>query len=140
MANAARSFSAQATTFFFGPVIASGFGPDDIVTIEPSNDAWTPEIGADGDLSFYQKPVFYTITVTLSQTSKANDAMSGIHIADKTYGTGVLPCGFKDNRGTSLCALTAARILSEPSAAFGTTAKTREWKIAGVGENFIGGN
>lgn len=140
MANAARTFSLAGCTLTFGGAVVTGFGPDDAFTIEASNEAFSTEIGGDGDISFYQKPVFYNVTVHLAQTSKTNDAFSALHIADKIGGVSVLPLTVVDGRGTSKCALTASRILGEPSAAFGTSAKTRDWKIAGVGENFIGGN
>lgn len=140
MANAARSFSLTGCTITLGGYIVSGFGPDDAISIAPSNEAWSTEIGGDGDISFFQKPVYYTATLTLSQTSKTNDVFSAVLIADKVYGTGVLPFAFVDSRGTSKLALTASRIVGEPTAAFGTSAKTREWKIAGVGSFVVGGN
>lgn len=118
----------------------TGFSPDDAITIEPSGPAFEEATGADGDLSMFQKAVSYKIKVSLSQTSKTNDVFSAIHTADKISGTGVGPFIFKDERGASLCALSAARIMGEPTAAYGTSAKTREWNISGVGGNFIGGN
>ena len=137
---AVKTFSLQRCSISFGGIPISGFGPDDAITIEASNEAWVAEIGSDGDLSRYQKPVYYKVKITLAQTSKTNDAFEAIHIADKISGGGVLPFGFKDENGTSLTALTGAFFLGEPSAAYGTSAKTREWNLAGVGENFIGGN
>ena len=140
MANTLKSFSLVGCTITWGGVPITGFGPDDAISIEASNEAWVEEIGGDGDLSRYQKPVYYKVAITLAQTSKTNDAFSAVHIADKVYGTGVLPFIFADSRGTSKCVLTASYLVGEPTAAVGTSAKTREWKLSGVGENFVGGN
>ena len=137
---ALRSFSILGCTATFGGYTLSGFGPDDCITIEPSNAAFEEVVGADGDLSTYQKPVTYKVKLTLAQTSKTNDIMSAVHLADKQTGGGVLPFVFRDQRGTTLCNLTASRIMGEPTASHGTSAGTREWNISGVGTNFIGGN
>lgn len=140
MASALRTYSLQGCQITFGPQIVSGFSPDDAITIEPSGPAFISVVGADGDLSMAQVPVTYKVKISLSQTSKCNEAFSAIHRADVITGGGVLPFGFKDSRGTSLCVLTASRIMGEPSAASGTTIKNREWNIEGVGTNFVGGN
>lgn len=118
----------------------TGFSADDAITIEPSNAAFESITGSDGDISRAQKAVSYKVKVSLSQTSKCNDTFSAIHKSDVLFGTGVGPFVFTDERGTSVCALSAAYITGEPSAAFGTSIKNREWNIEGVGANFVGGN
>lgn len=137
---AARTFSLQGCTGTFLGYPLSGFTPDDAITIEPSNAAFESVTGADGDLSRAQKAVSYKVKVSLAQTSKCNDTFSAIHKSDILFGTGVGPFVFVDERGTSVCALSAAYIVGEPSAAYGTSIKTREWNFEGVGTNFIGGN
>ena len=97
-------------------------------------------MGADGDLSMAQKSVTWKVKVSLSQTSKTNDAFSALLKSDILFGTGVLPFGFVDPRGTTVFQLTAARVMGWPSVAVGTTIKGREWNLSGVGEGFVGGN
>ena len=137
---ALRTFSLQGCTITFGGFTITGFAPDDAITMEPSNESFEEVVGADGDLSMAQKAVTWKVKVSLSQTSKTNDSFSAIHTADLISGTGVLPFAFIDPRGSSAYALTAARIKGFPTAAHGTSVKTREWNISGVGIGFVGGN
>ena len=140
MGSALRTFSLQACTISMGGAPITGFTADDAISFEPSNPSFEEVTGADGDLSMAQKAVTWKVKVSLSQTSKTNDAFSAILNADIISGTGVLPFGFADPRGTTVFALTASRIMGFPSAAVGSTIKTREWNISGVGFGFIGGN
>lgn len=137
---ALRTFSLQACTITLGGVQVTGFTADDAISFEPSNASFEEVTGADGDLSMAQKAVTWKVKISLSQTSKTNDALSAIHNADLISGTGVLPFGFADPRGSSVFQLTAARVMGFPSAAYGTSIKTREWNLSGVGFGFIGGN
>lgn len=137
---ALRTFSLKGCTLTYGPIEISGFASDDVLTVEPSGPDFTEVLGADGDLSMAQNSVYYKCKVSLAQTSKANDAFSAALKVDRISGAGVLPFMFKDNRGSSTTVLTASRIMGEPSAAYGTTIKNREWNIVGIGENFVGGN
>jgi hypothetical protein len=140
MGSALRTFSLQACTITAGGTAVTGFTADDAITFEPSNAAFEAVTGADGDLSMAQKAVTWTVKVSLSQTSKTNDAFSAILNADIIAGTGVLPFGFADPRGTTVFQLTASRIMGFPSTAIGSTIKNREWTFAGVGFGFVGGN
>ena len=135
-----RTFSLQACTITFGGFTVSGFSADDAITLDPSNDAFEVVTGADGDVSMAQKSVSWAVKVSLSQTSKTNDAFSAILNADIISGTGVLPFGFADPRGTTVFQLTASRIMGFPTVGIGSTIKTREWNISGVGFGFVGGN
>ena len=137
---ALRTFSLQACTITFGGFTVSGFSADDAITLDPSNDAFEVVTGADGDVSMAQKSVSWAVKVSLSQTSKTNDAFSALLKSDILFGTGVLPFGVVDPRGSTAVALTAARTIAYPSMALGTSIKGREWKLHGVGEVFIGGN
>lgn len=137
---ALRTFSLQACTITFGGTAITGFTADDAVSFEPSNASYEEVVGVDGDISMAQKAVTWKVKVSLSQTSKTNDAFSAILNADIITGAGVLPFGYVDPRGTTVFALTASRIMGFPSAAVGSTIKPREWNISGVGFGFIGGN
>jgi hypothetical protein len=137
---ALRTFSLAGCTLTYGPIIVTGFAADDVFTVEPSGPDFTEVLGADGDLSMAQNSVYYKCKVSLAQTSKTNDAFSAALKLDRISGAGVMPLTFKDSRGASTTILTASRIMGEPSAAYGTTIKNREWNIVGIGENFVGGN
>ncbi len=137
---ALRTFSLQACTITLGGIAITGFTADDAISFEPSNAAYEEVTGADGDLSMAQKAVTWKVKVSLSQTSKTNDAFSAILNADIISGTGVLPFGFADPRGTTVFQLTASRIMGFPTVGIGSTIKTREWNISGVGFGFVGGN
>ena len=140
---AVRTFSAKDYLVNFvsaaGALLPSGFAPDDFISVEPSGPSFEPEQGADGDLSMIQKPVYYTVKLSLSQTSPSNAVLSAIMTVDELSGAGVGQLTLKDGRGTSLVELTG-RWTQRPTAAVGTTAKTREWTFVGVGLAFIGGN
>lgn len=138
--SALRTFSLKGCTLTYGPIEVSGFAADDVFTVEPSGPDFTEVLGADGDLSMTQNSVYYKVKISLAQTSKTNAAFSAALKLDRISGAGVAPLIFKDARGTSTTVLTAARIMGEPSAAYGTTLKNREWNIVGIGENFVGGN
>ena len=137
---ALRTFSLQACTITQGGIAITGFTADDAISFEPSNASFEEVTGADGDLSMAQKAVTWKVKVSLSQTSKTNDAFSAILNADIISGTGVLPFGFADPRGTTVFQLTASRIMGFPTVGIGSTIKTREWNISGVGFGFVGGN
>lgn len=137
---ALRTFSLQACTITLGGVAITGFTADDAISFEPSNASFEEVTGSDGDISMAQKAVSWKVKISLSQTSKTNDAFSAVHTADLIAGTGVLPFGFTDPRGSSVFQLTASRIMGFPTSAYGTSVKTRDWNISGVGFGFVGGN
>jgi len=114
----------------FGPVIMTGFGPDDFVSIERNSDSFSLQVGADGESTRSKSnDRSARITVTLMQSSSANAALATLLAADENApgGASVLPLQIKDSSGFSLHAAEKAWIVKPPVSAYGKESGTREW-------------
>lgn len=124
------TYAGDEVLFVFGPVIASGYGPDTFVTVERNEDAFTLQVGADGESTRSKSNNrSATITLTLLQGSAANAQLSAIHALDQATpaGDGVLPLLVKDNSGNSLHLAEKAWIRKAPASAYGRESDVREW-------------
>ena len=62
----------------FGNRQITGFSQDDIITIQPNGEGVQRYVGADGEVQRAVDPdMTYNVTLTLANTSKSNDYLSG---------------------------------------------------------------
>ena len=125
-----------------GGVPMEGFADGTRVTVEFDEEQFTKVTGSDG-LTTRSKSNNYAgnVTITLQQSSRSNDVLSGLWNADRVNNAGVVPILIKDNSGRTLWAAEHAWVQQMPSQEFGKESSDREWvldtdKLTGI----AGGN
>lgn len=111
-----------------GGVPLEGFADGSRVTVEFDEQQFTKVTGSDG-LTTRSKSNNYAgnVTVTLQQSSRSNDVLSGLWNADRVRNGGVVPLLIKDNSGRTLWAAEHAWVQQMPSQGFAKEASDRPW-------------
>lgn len=139
-----RVYSGAGCTFAFGPILPQGLGPQEFCTIEEASDAYTDEVGVDGEVTRSETLDYRaTITLTLMQTSATNDLLSAVHNADKRArgGVGIMPFFFRDRNGRAVFKAEKCWIQKGPNRTYGRAAGTRVWTFRCADlDAFDGGN
>ncbi len=132
MANLKTYGGDEVSVVFAGIPITGGLADGDFLTIESDEDAFSLQIGTDGEGTRSKtNNRAATITLSLMQTADANDLLSAQHNLDLNSpgGAGVGPLFVKDNSGRSLYVAEKAWIQKAPTVTFGRDAGPREWVI-----------
>lgn len=136
------TYVADQVAVIVGGVPMEGFADGSRVTVEFDEQQFTKVTGSDG-LTTRSKSNNYAgnITITLQQSSRSNDVLSGLWNADRVSNSGVVPILIKDNSGRTLWAAEHAWVQQMPSQEFAKEVSDREWildtdKLTG----FAGGN
>ena len=129
-----------------------GFGDTDIVSVTLDEPKFVKYIGADGQVSRSFNPASSgRFTITLAQTSSANQILSAILLADVADNTGnlVVPVTLRDlNSSDTFYIGTNCWVENMPESNFGKEIDTREWvldaekifyNISGNGESLLQG-
>ena len=140
---APKVYNANEVTLLIGDVlIESGFADGEFLSYESISDDIASVAGADGEVAISKNlDPRVQFTVTLLQTSDANDVFSGLRQLRRLPGNaGVAPYTVRDRNGRTLhegkCWVKKA-----PTAAFARSAGPRAWAFEGVEEfGFDGGN
>jgi hypothetical protein len=139
-----KTYSGDQITVAFGPILPTGLGPDEFVTIEQNEDTFTDEQGIDGEVVRSNNLDYRaTIVITLMQTSATNDLFSALHNTDRKSknGAGIATIYIRDRQGRSLHTGAKAWISKTPQRAYARKAGTRVWTIRVAKlESFDGGN
>jgi hypothetical protein len=138
-----RTYSPDRVIVLVGGVLMSGFAEDTFVEIAPVADLSTSQSGADGEVArAISTDKRCTVTVTLQQTSPANDALSTMIEVDALAGGTLFPLTVQDLRGRSLFVASQAWISKRPTMTFGREINERVWEITTGGPSvwFAGGN
>jgi len=125
-----RNYDPANVSMFFGPIEVNGFAQDAAISVEHDEDDWSLVVGVDGEGTRSKTSnASGTITVSLMQSSPANDLLSAHRTLDKNTpgGIGGVPLLIKDNSGTSIYAAETAWIQKAPTAELNREASTREW-------------
>lgn len=134
----------EVTVNFSGIPIESGRGEDEFVTIEQQEDSFTYKAGVDGEGTRSENKNTYTVvTLTIGQTSSANDLLSAIHELDKKVagGSGIAPIMIRDRAGTQLFASAEAWIIKPPDQKYARESGERVWTFGvHAPERFDGGH
>lgn len=112
--------------------VTEGLADGEFLRIEYDEDAFTLQVGTDGDATRSRSNNrAATITLTLMQSSPVNDALSALHNLDLNSpggaGIGAFLC--KDGSGRSMFAAEKCWIQKMPAAVYGREAGPREWVI-----------
>lgn len=137
-----KSYDPSQVMVVFGGRVLSGFAEGTKVTVEHEEDAWTTQIGVDGEgTRSKSNNRSGTITVQLMQSSDDNAFLYGIYELDRTSNAGALPMMVKDGSGSSLHMAETAWISKLPAAEYGVEAGAREWAFkTDILVSALGGN
>lgn len=125
-----RTYDPGQVAIIAGPFNVQGFADGTFVTVEKDEDAFTLQMGTDGEgTRSKSNNDSGTITISLMQSSPSNADLSSLHQADLLNGGGIFPLMIKDGSGNSLYSAEQAFIAKFPSAEFGREAGPREWVI-----------
>lgn len=141
MSNVLHTFDISKYKFILGPVEITGFVSGTFVEISYDDDFYKSNQGVDGEVCRVRNNKFMaTVTVTLQQSSRANDLLSGILLSDLA-GNVAQPLVIKDLSGTTVAIATEAWIPKPPETAFGEECQERKWTIKCAKlDLFVGGN
>lgn len=136
-----KTYSPDRIKIIVGAVALTGVADGTFVTIEPMGDGTVSEAGAYGEVARAMSlDTRYTIGVTLQQTSRSNDVLSGLYQLDRVSGgDGAVPVTITDLRGTSLFVGTCW-VTKLATATYSKGLEAKEWPLEAVGEFFNGGN
>ncbi len=119
----------------------TGFADGTFITISPNAESFTRTVGADGEVAFAKSnDNTYNITLTVLQTSSANDALSGFAALDQATNSGAFPIGIVDLSGNSIFFAAEAKIQQTADVEYSKEITERAWTII-TGQaaiNFVG--
>lgn len=110
----------------------TGFAEGTFISVEPRGDRIVPTYGAKGEAYRAVNPVnAFDMTLTLSQTSHANDVLTLLLRNDRETLDGTFTLSLIDSSGTTVFTENCAYIGMEPTQVFagGGSIETREWTI-----------
>jgi hypothetical protein len=142
MAAGVYTYASDEVQIIVGGVPMSGLADGTFVSISRDEQAFTKVTGADGSTSRSKSANRAgSITITLKQTSPANDVLSGFMIADEQSNNGVVTVMVKDTGGRTLHYASAAWVQQMPDQDFSKEISNREWVMDCARINsFVGGN
>lgn len=120
----------------------SGFADGTFVEVARANDAWSLQMGTDGEgTRSKSNDKSGTITITLMQSASDNAYLSNLALLDELENAGIVPVMIKDAGGSSLHAAEQAYVKKTPDSEYSREAGPRVWVIETDNlQNFIGGN
>lgn len=139
---AVRTFDPKEVIITIGGIPMSGFADGTFLEVVADVPQFTKVTGADGYVTRVKSNDYGAVmTLTLSQSSPSNDALSAIFNADRQANAGVVPILIKDMSGTSVIFAATGWIQQFPDTAFGNEINDRAWifDLANA-DLFIGGN
>lgn len=119
-----------------------GLDPDTFVETERDEQAFTKQVGADGEVTRSRtRNRAGQIRITLQQASEDNAYLQGIANQDENSGTGIVPVKVIDKSGNYVALAPEAWIQKTPVKAFGRDAGNRQWVFdCGTLDESGGGN
>jgi hypothetical protein len=137
-----KSYNPADVSIIFAGIPIEGFADGTFLVAERDNPSFTKMVGADGEgARAKSNDTGGTVTLTLMQTSLANDALSAIAALDEASGDGVGPLLVKDNSGRTLVIAESAWVQKPANAEFARELSNREWVLESDNLNiFDGGN
>lgn len=110
----------------------TGYADGTFVSVEFNEDSFSLTVGTDGDACRAKTSnKSARMTITLLQSSLANDLLSAVHALDilTPSGDGIGPFLMKDNSGRTLFAAEKCWITKMPTTTFSREAESREWVL-----------
>lgn len=139
---ALKTYDPKQVSIIVGGFPLSGYADGTFVAIERDEDAFSLQIGADGEEARAKSNnLSGTITITLQQASEGNRILSDFAVADELTNSGVFPVLVKDSSGASIHAAEQAWVQKVAPAEYGREGAEREWVIqTGRLRSYVGGN
>lgn len=125
--------------------VIGGYSQDSIVSIEFPDETWTETESPDAVTTrTHRKTTTYRATISLDQTSRSNDVLSGIARFDEQDLTGIqgiFTCTITDKSGRSYIYSSQSFVKKPQTQEFGSSVSSREWMIVlASSESHIGGS
>lgn len=125
-----RTYDPKLVLVIVGGVPLSGFADGTFVAVERTSDTFSKVSGADGVLSRAKtNDRSGTLTLTLAQTSPANDVLTGFAVADELTNEGVVPVSITDLSGRTAIVSGFGWVKKPAKAEFGKEISNREWAL-----------
>lgn len=127
---AVRTFDPKSVIVTIGDVPMSGYADGTFLEITADTQQWTKVVGADGFTTRVKSNDYGGVmTLTLSQSSPSNDALSALLNVDKISNAGVVPILIKDLSGSTIMFSASGWIQQFPDVTFGNEINNRAWVI-----------
>lgn len=111
-----------------GGLPVSGFAEGVAVEIENDKEAFTKQVGADGQTTRSQQTnIDGKITIHLMQTSASNDYFSQLALMDRALAQGARPITVRDGSGRTVIASALGWVMKMPKTDFQVDSKERTW-------------
>lgn len=127
-----KTYNPKEVILTVGPYIISGYADGSFITVERNEDAWSLQIGTDGEgTRSKSNNRSGTVTTRLMQSSDSNQVLSALALADEQSGAGIVPIFIKDGSpgGTTLVIAESGWVRKLPSVEYDRTALGREWVL-----------
>ena len=123
-----KSYDSKDVAVIIGGSLLSGFAPGSRVTVARNEQAFTLQVGSDGESARSKtNNKSGLVTVSLLQTSESNVTLQAFAAADELANGGIVSILIKDNSGNSLFAAETAWVQKSPDAAYEQDAAPRDW-------------
>lgn len=125
-----KTYDPKKILVIVGGVPLSGFADGSFVRVARNNDMWTMSTGADGEgTRSKSNDRSGTIEVTLKQTSRSNQYLSNLALADELDNAGVVPGMVKDGMGATLHLAEQLWVKKRPDSEYAKEAGDRVWVL-----------
>ena len=126
-----KSYNAAAVRILIGGVPITGFGPDDMISVEWKGELATQQQGADGEVTISRHPIPPAEgKITLMETSLANAEILGLLVLQRLVEAGsIMPFLLSDPSTGETVAAAELAFSSMPTVGKGREAGTREWSF-----------
>jgi hypothetical protein len=135
-----KSYNAAEVTVIFGTRALKGLAEGSFVTVSRTEDAFTMQVGADGEVTRSRtNNRSGSIEITLQQASEDNAYLQQQAIIDENTGAGILPVKIMDQSGSYVAAAAEAWIRKSADNEFARDSGERTWTIDCAQLDQIGG-
>jgi hypothetical protein len=115
----------------FKGILITGFADGTFLNVERNEDGWFESVGADGHMiRTRNRNLSGVATLTLQQSSPANDLLLSLAQTDELTGLGVGPFMAKDINGTTMASSPQGWCRKRPGIERGKESGNTEWIIA----------
>lgn len=137
-----KTYDPKLVVVIVGGVQITGFADGTFVTVRRNSDAWSLQMGVDGEgTRSKSNDKSGQIEIQLMQSSQSNVYLSNLALADELNNAGLVPAMVKDNGGSSLAVAEQAYIKKTPDGENAREAGPRTWVIETDNlQHFVGGN
>jgi len=130
MAKSFAEYSPGSVFVTVGGIPMSGFSNNSMVKFMYREDAFSDDVGAQGDFVRVQNlNTSAEVEISLLQTSPSNDVLNAMAFQDRHFGLGVRDIQIKDLRGTTVFAAPFAYVQKVAEGEFAKGSTDRVWKL-----------